>query len=234
MRAARWGWWKIRRASRAKLGDRAPSTCCITSAWPGVGPRKTRLLALARRPGVQQARCCAPRPAGCGLQACHRELRADLRSGALPRPRSIGALRRRRWSQSRSAAPSHRGSWPGLPPRTLLAASQVSRWLGRPGGVARAPLAMAASEVRWPLAASAWPSPWRRHDRRDNPSCGDAAKRCPPMGNPAAGTLVTYLSSVVLVLGCCRPGQAGSPCMPRPSTGRPRPPLPRGCPSLLR
>jgi hypothetical protein len=48
-----------------------------------------------------------------------------------------------------------------------------------------------------------------------------------PMGNPAADPVVTHLSSVVLELGCCLPGQAGSPCTPPPSTGYPHPPVPR-------
>jgi hypothetical protein len=67
---------------------------------------------------------------------------------------------------------------------------------------------------RGPLAAGcgSWSSPCPRHDRRGDPSCGGAATRRLPIGlpahrsgNPAAGPLVTYLSSVVLVSGCCLP-----------------------------
>jgi hypothetical protein len=70
-----------------------------------------------------------------------------------------------------------------------------------------------------PAAAGSWPWPCPRQDRRDEP-CAGARRRPPiglparPMGNPATGPVVTYLSSVVLMLGCCLPGQAGSPCTP--------------------
>jgi hypothetical protein len=69
------------------------------------------------------------------------------------------------------------------------------------------------------------------------PSSAGSARSCSDgiwaPGNPAAGPLVTHLLPVVLVLGCCLPGQAGSPCTPLPSTGDLRPPFFRGCPSLL-
>jgi hypothetical protein len=86
--------------------------------------------------------------------------------------------------------------------------------------------------MRCPRSAGALDSlvGWRvRHSQwREAP----ADRGCRPAdgGNPAAGPLVTYLSSVVLVSGCCLPGQAGSPCTPPPSTRRPRPPVPRRLP----
>ena len=125
MRAARWGWWKIRRVSRAKLGGRVPSTCCITPAWPGVGPRRTRLL--ARRSSRRAAKGATVRLglAGCGLQARHLEVLADLRGGALPvRGPVVGfgdavgvGLRPQRCRAgvvARAAAPNLAGSVPGL------------------------------------------------------------------------------------------------------------------------
>ena len=64
------------------------------------------------------------------------------------------------------------------------------------------------------------------------PNFSGAAPGCPRrvqsrrVGNPAAGPVVTYLSSVLLMLGCCLPGQAGSPCMPPLSTGSSPSPVP--------
>jgi hypothetical protein len=146
----------------------------------------------------------------------------------------------RRPAGSRTSAPS-------ASPRASPTPSRQTQW------------SSSGSSGRWPpesllvdpidgrmreLGASAgqWrpPAPITHHDRRDDRSSGLAAvppsSSCrsggrPPMGNPAAGLLVTYLSSVVLVSGCCLPGQAGSPCTPPPpSIGRPKPPAPRRVP----
>jgi hypothetical protein len=63
---------------------------------------------------------------------------------------------------------------------------------------------------------------------RDEPSAAVPPIVLParPMGNPAADPVVTHPSSVVLELGCCLPGQAGSPCTP-PPPAIPHPPVSR-------
>jgi hypothetical protein len=61
---------------------------------------------------------------------------------------------------------------------------------------------------------------------------GSCRSGCRPADGESSGRSTSYLpvAPVVLVLGCCLPGQAGSPCTPPPRTGRPRPPVSRRVP----
>jgi hypothetical protein len=78
------------------------------------------------------------------------------------------------------------------------------------------PLMGTATQGQMPVGNGSWVRP--PVVRRDR------ARRDMGIGDPAAERLVTHLLSVVLVLGCCLPGQAGSPCVPPLSTAlRPSP-----------
>ena len=90
------------------------------------------------------------------------------------------------------------------------------------GGCRAAPAT--AAPVRGGAAGSA---PSRLASAAVPPGRPPIALPARPLGNPAADPVVTPLSSVVLELGCCLPGQAGSPCTPPPPPAIPRPPLSR-------